>query len=137
MDLSGDKLWHLYMMLSKAEAGFRALKSDLGLRPIHHQLEGRVDAHIFITILAYQLLNYLLYSLSLCGDRRSWTSLKRILQTHTYSTMLVPTINSELYRVRKAGIPEACQQDIYHKLEIDYVNLPKSKMKIQKKATTL
>ena len=58
--------------------------------------------------------------------------------TNSYlRTMLVPTINSELYRVRKAGIPETCQQDIYHKLEIDYVNLPKSKMKIQNKATTL
>ncbi len=136
-DIAGDKLWHLYMTLSKAEAGFRALKSNLGLRPIYHHLEGRVDAHIFITIIAYQLLNFLLYSLSKCGDKRSWPRLKRVLQTHTYSTIHVPTTNSELYRIRKAGIPEACQQDIYNKLGIDYVNLPKSKIKIQKTPTTL
>jgi transposase len=137
LDLSGEKLWNLYMTLSKAESGFRALKSSLGLRPNHHQEEHRVDSHIFITILAYQLLNFILYSLSLCQDTRSWPTVKRILQTHNYSTMLIPTVNEQLYRIRKAGIPELCQQDIYRKLGIDYVNLPKTRTIIQKRSTTL
>jgi transposase len=135
--LEGDKLWHLYMTLSKAEAGFRALKSELGLRPNFHRLEERVDAHIFITILAYQLQRFILYTLSLLEERRCWPTLKRVLQTHTYATLLVPTKDGELYRIRKAGTPEACQKTIYNQLGIDYKNLPKSKILVQKKTTTL
>ncbi len=55
-NFSGAQLWRLYMTLTRAEDGFKALKSDLGLRPNHHQIEPRVEGHVFITILAYQLL---------------------------------------------------------------------------------
>ena len=48
-------LWTRYVQLTQIEAVFRALKTDLGLRPIHHQLEHRVDAHIFVAFLAYCL----------------------------------------------------------------------------------
>ncbi len=45
---SGDKIWNLYMMLTRVEDAFRDLKSNLGLRPNYHQKESRVDGHIFI-----------------------------------------------------------------------------------------
>lgn len=48
-------LWTRYIQLTNIEAAFRSLKSDLGLRPIHHRLEGRVEAHIFVAFLAYCL----------------------------------------------------------------------------------
>jgi transposase len=48
-------LWDRYMQLTQIEAAFKSLKSDLGIRPIHHQLEHRVDAHILIAFLAYCL----------------------------------------------------------------------------------
>jgi hypothetical protein len=48
-------LWTRYMQLTQIEAAFRSLKSELGLRPIYHQLEHRIDAHIFIAFLAYCL----------------------------------------------------------------------------------
>jgi transposase len=47
------ELWERYVQLTEIEAVFKTLKSDLGIRPIHHQLEHRVDAHIFIAFLAY------------------------------------------------------------------------------------
>ena len=43
------------MQLTQIEAVFRSLKSELGIRPIHHQKEDRIDAHIFIAFLAYCL----------------------------------------------------------------------------------
>jgi hypothetical protein len=49
-------LWERYVQLTHVEAAFKALKSDLALRPIHHQLEARVEAHIFVAFLAYSLL---------------------------------------------------------------------------------
>lgn len=47
------ELWERYVQLTEIEAVFKTLKSDLAIRPIHHQLEHRVDAHIFIAFLAY------------------------------------------------------------------------------------
>ena len=55
-DCSAEEIWKIYMMLTRVETGFRTLKSDLGLRPIYHQKEERCESHIFITILAYHLL---------------------------------------------------------------------------------
>ena len=48
-------LWRFYVQLVEVEAAFRALKGDLQLRPIHHQLEHRIEAHIFVAFLAYCL----------------------------------------------------------------------------------
>ena len=50
-----EVLWTRYVQLTQIEAAFRSLKSELGIRPIYHHLEHRVDAHIFIAFLAYCL----------------------------------------------------------------------------------
>jgi len=49
------KLWQFYVQLVEIEAAFKNLKDDLQLRPIHHQLERRIEAHIFVAFLAYCL----------------------------------------------------------------------------------
>jgi hypothetical protein len=46
------KLWEMYLLLAEIEAAFKSLKSDLRLRPIYHQLEERIQAHIFVAFLA-------------------------------------------------------------------------------------
>jgi transposase len=46
----------IYTLLTRAETAFRALKRPLVERPIHHHKEGRVEAHIFLCVLAYHLL---------------------------------------------------------------------------------
>jgi len=48
-------LWDRYMQLTQIEAVFKCLKSDLGIRPIYHQLQYRVEAHILVAFLAYCL----------------------------------------------------------------------------------
>jgi hypothetical protein len=48
-------LWSRYVQLTQIESVFRSLKSELGIRPIYHQLEHRADAHVFIAFLAYCL----------------------------------------------------------------------------------
>ena len=50
-----EVLWRYYVQLTEIEAAFKTLKSDLAIRPIHHQIEPRVDAHIFVAFLAYCL----------------------------------------------------------------------------------
>ena len=49
------ELWQFYIQLVEVEAAFKNLKDDLNLRPIYHQLEGRIEAHIFVAFLAYCL----------------------------------------------------------------------------------
>jgi transposase len=48
-------LWQFYIQLTEIEAAFKNLKDDLALRPIHHQLEQRIEAHIFVAFIAYCL----------------------------------------------------------------------------------
>jgi len=48
-------LWKMYMRLIEVEQAFKELKNDLALRPIHHQLEHRIEAHIFVAFMAYCL----------------------------------------------------------------------------------
>jgi len=52
---SPEALWQFYIQLTEVEGAFKNLKDDLALRPIHHQLEHRIEAHIFISFLAYCL----------------------------------------------------------------------------------
>jgi transposase len=49
------QLWQFYIQLTEIEAAFKNLKDDLQLRPIYHQLENRIEAHIFVAFLAYCL----------------------------------------------------------------------------------
>ena len=49
------QLWQFYIQLVEIEAAFKTLKDDLGLRPIYHQLEQRIEAHIFVAFMAYCL----------------------------------------------------------------------------------
>ncbi len=49
------ELWRYYLQLTQIEEAFRNLKGDLAIRPIYHQLEPRIEAHIFIAFLAYCL----------------------------------------------------------------------------------
>jgi transposase len=54
-DSDPAKLWEFYLQLTEVEQAFKELKGDLAIRPIHHQLEHRIEAHIFVSFLAYCL----------------------------------------------------------------------------------
>jgi len=124
---SGDKIWNLYMMLTRVEDAFRDLKSYLGLRPNYHQKENRVDGHIFISVLAYHLLHSIEHSLRQKGERSRWVRIRLAVSTHNYSTIQLPAVGGTVINVRRPGIPEGVHIDIYQKLGIDYQNLPITK----------
>jgi transposase len=126
-DLSEEKIWNMYIMLTGVENAFRNFKSNLGLRTNRHHLENRVDGHIFITILAYHLLHAIEFTLCKKNDHTSWPTIKRVLTNHTYSTITLPTVEGPVINLRKAGIPEDIHQKIYAKLGVNYSNLPVAK----------
>jgi len=127
-NMTADEIWNTYITLTRAEAGFCRLKSDLGLRPIFHQNESRSDAHIWITVLAYHLLQYIQYTLRQKGDHRSWFTLKNILQGHRYSTIVMPTVEGTAINLRRAGSPEIEPKNIYDLLGVNYKQLPVKKI---------
>ena len=119
-DLTEQEIWQLYVMLTRVERAFRNLKSDLGLRPIYHQKERRVDAHIFISVLAYHVLHAIEHTLRQKGDTRSWNTIKQVLQTHQVVTVVLPDADgSHVHHVRVATEAEADQGEIYKKLGVD------------------
>lgn len=127
-DLSPDEIWNTYITLTRVENSFRCLKSDLGLRPVFHQTESRCDGHIWITILAYHLLQYIQTRLRQQGDNRSWATIVRILQTHQYCTIVLPTVDGPVINIRRAGTPDPDQIEIYKKLGINTKKLPVKKV---------
>jgi transposase len=117
-DLSGDELWRIYVLLTRAENAFRDLKSPLGERPIFHHLEHRVEAHIFVCLLAYHLLISIEKTLLDKGIHSSWETVRDTLKTHQICTVVLPTSDGSCLRIRKAATPEADVQELYLQLGI-------------------
>src|SRR2546429_6167109 len=55
-DLTAEEIWRTYILLTRVEDAFRDIKSPLMERPIFHHLQNRTQTHIFLCVLAYQLL---------------------------------------------------------------------------------
>lgn len=118
--LSASQTWQLYMVLLQAEEGFACLKGTLGLRPNFHQLGHRVEAHIFISVLAYHLLTWIRETLRACGDTRDWKTLRRLLSTHSLVTTVLPLKDGRVLRIRKPSLPDPEQALVYQNLGIQW-----------------
>ena len=117
-DLSAEEAWRIYILLTRAENAFRNMKSPLAERPIFHQVERRVETHIFLCVLAYHLLMAIEKRLQDKGLYTSWATVKETLKTHQVSTVVLPTDKAAVLRIRKGSTPEPEHQRIYKLLEI-------------------
>jgi hypothetical protein len=119
MDLDEKQIWSLYVMLTNIEDAFRSLKFELGLRPIYHQKEERSDAHLFITILAYHLLNALQTRLKNQGIHMRWERMRELMSSHIRVTTLFTTKDKRRIHMRKSTDPEPFHRQIYKALNIN------------------
>jgi transposase len=118
LDLTAEEAWQTYILLTRVETAFRDLKTPLHMRPIHHQLEHRVQAHIFLSILAYHLLIAIENTLREHGDHRSWATIRDALRTHQTLTTILPTSNGHELHLRNGSVPEPAHRTIYAALDI-------------------
>lgn len=118
-DLSADEAWRIYILLTRAEAAFRSIKSPLGERPIHHHKQERVEAHIFLCVLAYHLLISIEKTLLNGGVHTSWATVREALKTHQVNTIVLPTDGGLVLRIRKGTTPEPVHRELYQKLGMD------------------
>lgn len=109
----GEKeLWDIYNTIREVESTFRCLKSDLSIRPVFHQNDERVKSHIYLTILAYQLVNTIRHMLKEKGINHDWKNILRIMATQTIQTIELPTDKKDIH-LRKPSKPIKEAQEIY------------------------
>jgi len=117
-DLSDEEIWRMYILLTRVESAFRAMKSPLCERPIFHHLEHRVQTHIFLCVLAYHLLISIEKTFLDAGIHTSWATLREELGTHQVVTVVLPASNGDVLRIRKGSTPEQRHREIYQTLGI-------------------
>ena len=115
-----ERLWRTYMTLTDLEAVFRSLKGELGLRPIFHSKEERTDGHLFISVLAYQLVQSIRQRLKLRGIDTSWAGLREVLAVQRRVTATFTQKDGRTLHVRKATRPEPDLVRVYDALGLDH-----------------
>jgi transposase len=117
-DLTADEIWRTYMLRTRVEAAFRAMKSPLLERPIFHHLQDRTQTHIFLCVLAYHLLVSIEKRFLDRDIHTSWWTLRQQLSTHQVVTVVLPTADGRMLKIRKATTPEPVHKEIYTTLQI-------------------
>ena len=113
-------LWKTYTTLTDLEAVFRTLKTELGLRPIFHKTSARVDAHLFITLLAYTIIHTIRYKLKAKGINYSWSTIRDITQNQVRVTTTAKCKDGEILYLRKSTIPNEKQKEILDALNLNH-----------------
>ena len=117
-----DVIWQRYVLLTQVEAAFKSLKSDLAVRPVYHQLEHRVEAHIFVAFLAYCLAVTLRQKLRFHAPGLTATEVFDKLGTIMMIDVRIPTADGRMLEMRRYSQPEIEHRIILDKLKM---NLPK------------
>src|SRR6266436_1823326 len=140
---SAEQMWSMYMQLTEAEASFRALKSELSIRPLFHQKEERVKAHVLVAFLGYALwvtLKHLLQRRPAIGPQSSadgvdnaqpFSPMKALalLSTLQSADIVLPTTDGREIRLRRITEPTAEQKSLLHRLGLSLPERLKSTAK--------
>lgn len=105
-------LWDTYNIVREVEASFKCLKSDLQIRPVHHQKDSRVESHIYLTTLAYQLVNSVRHMLKDNGINYNWTNIIRIMNTQSLQDIVLP-MKTKTLRITTSSKPIGKALEIY------------------------
>jgi transposase len=113
-----EELWKKYIQLTEAEAAFRALKSELAIRPIFHQKEDRVKAHILVAFLGYALWVTFKHLLKRKHAEVSPARALSLLASLQSADIVLPTTDGREIRLRRITQPSAEQ-----KLLLDHLGI--------------
>ena len=96
------------------------MKSALGLRPVYHQKEHRSDGHLFITVLAYHILQTIRFTLRRQHIPDSWSTIRAALSSHVRLTTTMRRDDGRVIHLRKSSSPEASHKRIYDALHLPH-----------------
>jgi hypothetical protein len=111
-----DTLWKIYNTLTEIEATFRVLKTDLSLRPVYHKTDENIEAHLFLGVIAYQIVATIRYQLKAKGIRHDWRNIVRIMNTQKEVTSTFKTNQGETIMIKKCSTPSVRTKEIYDAL---------------------
>jgi transposase len=126
-NLSGEDpsvLWQHYVQLTEIEAVFRALKNDLVIRPIHHQKDSRIEAHIFVSFLAYCLYVTLGQRLRALAPGLTARAALEKMSAIQMVDVRVPTTDGRLLILSRYTQPEKDHQMLLHELHLHLPTQP-------------
>jgi transposase len=112
------RLWEYYIQLTEIEEAFRNLKGDLAIRPIHHQLQSRIEAHIFIAFLAYCLHVTLKQR---CKQHATGLTPRSVLEQLKAMQMIdvrIPTVDGRWLKMSRYTQPDKAQQLLLAQLHL-------------------
>jgi transposase len=121
-----EKLWKAYMQLVQAEKAFRLSKSDLGMRPVFHQEEHRVQAHIFVCFLALAMYKSLELWMDSKGLGNSPAKLLEEFREIRSMDIIMPVKDRNPVRLRIVAKPDEHVRVLLQKLGIKIPNRPKT-----------
>ena len=121
--------WDYYNLTREIECTNRQLKTDLNLRPIYHKKVDRSDAHLFLGLLSYWIVNTIRYRLKQSGVTHYWTEIVRLMSTQKAVTTEGANALGEKVYMRLSSEPTKAAEDIYDKLK--YKKMPFRKIKIK------
>ena len=124
-------LWDRYIQLTQIEAAFKCLKSDLGIRPIFHQLEHRVDAHILVAFLAYCLTVTLKHRLQRLAPGLTPRATLEKLATIQMLDVVLPTTDGRCLIMPRYTEPDPDQALLLHQLDLALPQQPPPRIAAQ------
>jgi len=124
LDLDPKDIWSLYTMLTNVEDAFRCLKSELGLRPIYHRNENRIEGRLFISVLAYHLLSFVQFHLRKAGYNHRRPAIRSMLASQVLATTTLPKLEGGAIHIRGCTIPTFYQRNIFKALNLNPVPVP-------------
>jgi len=122
-------LWTRYVQLTQIESVFRSLKSELGIRPIYHQLEHRADAHVFIAFLAYCLQVTLKNRLMIHAPGLTPAAVFAKLSTIQMVEVWIPLLDGRWLVLPRHTQPEAEVQALMEQIRITLPPQPPPRIK--------
>lgn len=112
LTLSAEEVWRTYMLLTRVEAAFRNLKTDLSIRPIFHHKEKRGDAHVLFAVLAYALAVTIQLRHRQNGGSLTTAALLEALQPLGLAELSYQTSDGNRLVFERAAVPSAEQQGL-------------------------
>jgi transposase len=127
-------LWARYVQLTQIESVFRSLKSELGIRPIYHQLEHRADAHILIAFLAYCLQITLKHRLLVHAPGLTPTAVLEKLAEIQMIDVWIPTVDQRWLILPRYTLPSSDTKLLIEKLRLALPSQPAPRLTAQKES---
>ena len=113
--------WTTYHTLTKIEAINRCCKTDLNMRPVYHQKDHTIQAHLFLTLIACTIVTYIRHRLAKKGIHWSWKEIVRIMNTQKVVITQFANDQNELFLLNQWSRPEPKTDKIYQAMEYEKV----------------